>query len=403
MLLEETGYYQAFLCEGNAMLELRNSRGVSTQERFRMYLPKLTIGIEEEYQIIDPRTGELSSYIQEMLNDGREVLEGQIKPEFLQSQVEVGSSICDDITEARSELVRLRTSVCEMAEKRGLRVAAAGTHPFSKWIAQQVTAGERYTKHERDMADVARQMLVFGMHVHIGIEDPELRIDVMNQARYFLPHLLALSTSSPFWHGRDTGLKSYRTIILGNLPRAGLPPSFTSWAEYQRFLDILVQTNCIDEPTKIWWDIRPHPKFPTLEFRFADICTRIDEALCIAALLQGLVAKLLRLRRDNVRWRDYRRNLLSENKWRAVRYGVDGNLIDFGRRAEVPLRSLVLELLELIDDVVDQLGIRKECEYVHTILDEGTSADRQRKVYDETQDFKKVVQHVIEETISDCR
>jgi carboxylate-amine ligase len=364
----------------------------------------LTLGIEEEYQIIDPATGELTSYIQEMLDQGGQlVLKGQIKPEFLQSQIEVGSSICANIDEARAELIRLRSTVAEMAEANGRRVAAAGTHPFSKWVSQQVSAGERYTKHERDMGDVARQMLVFGMHVHIGIEDPELRIDVMNQSRYFLPHFLALSTSSPFWHGRDTGLKSYRTIVLGNLPRAGLPPSFGSWAEYQRFLDVLIQTNCIDEPTKIWWDIRPNPKYPTLEFRFADICTRIDETLCIAALLQALVAKLLKLRRANVRWRDYRRNLITENKWRAVRFGIDGHLIDFGRRTEVPLRELLPELLEMIDDVVDELGVRKEVNYVHTILEQGTSADRQLAVYRETGDLKKVVDHIIDETIAGCR
>lgn len=368
-----------------------------------MSLPQLTIGIEEEYQIIHPDTGELSSYIQEMLDQGRLVLEGQIKAEFLQSQVEVGSRICGDISEAREELIRLRRSVCEMAESKGRRVAAAGTHPFSKWIAQHVTAGERYTKHEQDMGDVARQMLVFGMHVHVGLEDPELRIDVMNQSRYFLPHLLALSTSSPFWHGRDTGLKSYRSIILGNLPRAGLPPAFTSWAEYQRFLQILVETNCIDEPTKIWWDIRPNPKFPTLEFRFADICTRIEEALCIAAMLQAIVAKLIVLRRGNVKWRDYRRNLLAENKWRAVRFGIDGKLIDFGRRAEVPLRDLLGEVLEWIDDVVDELGVRREVEYAYKILETGTSADRQLEVYRRTGDLRQVVNHVIEETASECR
>jgi carboxylate-amine ligase len=368
-----------------------------------MSQPQLTIGIEEEYQIIDPETREVTSYVQEFLDDGREVLRDQIKPEFLRSQIEVGSKICADIREARSELIRLRSTICDLARAKGLRVAAAGTHPFSKWVRQHVTAGERYTKHELDMGDVARQMLVFGMHVHIGIEDPELRIDVMNQARYFMPHLLALSTSSPFWHGRDTGLKSYRSIILGNLPRAGLPPSFGSWAEYQSFVEILLQTNCIDEPTKIWWDMRINPKYPTLEFRFPDICTRVDEALCLAALLQGIVAKLIRLRRSNVTWRDYRRNLVAENKWRAVRFGVDGRLIDFGRRREVPLRDLVTELIELIDDVADELGIRADVEYAHRILEEGTSADRQLRVFRETGDLRQVVDHLVEETLVGCR
>jgi carboxylate-amine ligase len=248
------------------------------------------------------------------------------------------------------------------------------------------------------MADIARQMLVFGMHVHVGIDDPEVMIDVMNQSRYFLPHLLAVSTSSPFWQGRETGLKSYRTIILGNLPRAGIPPQFGSHAEYRRFVDTLVKTGCIDEATKIWWDIRPNPKYPTLEFRFTDICTRIDEVICVASLLLGLVAKLVQLRQANICWREYRRNLIAENKWRAVRYGIDGKLIDFGKRREIALPILMGELLEWIDDVVDELGIRHDVEYINTILQEGTSADRQLAVYHKSQDLRAVVDHVIAET-----
>jgi len=367
-----------------------------------MTVPRLTIGIEEEYQIIHPDTRELTSYIQEFLDEGRVILRDQIKPEFLQSQIEVGSQICENMTQARQELVRLRGAICRLADQKGLHVAAAGTHPFSSWMTQDVTAGERYTKHEQNMAIIARQMLVFGMHVHIGIEDEELRIDMMNQTRYFLPHLLALATNSPFWHGRDTGLKSYRTIILGNLPRAGLPPSFQGWTEYERFVDALIRTQCIDEPTKIWWDIRPNPNYPTVEFRFPDICTRVDEALCIAALLQGLVAKLIKLRRANICWREYRRMLISENKWRAVRYGTSGKMIDFGRKTEVPLAELVRELLELIDDVVDELGIRDDVEYVHRILREGTGADRQLAVYRESHDLRAVVDQVVSETREGC-
>lgn len=363
-----------------------------------MPLPKFTIGIEEEYQIVHPETRELTSYIQEFLDSGRVILKDEIKPEFLQSQVEVGSRICHSIAEARTEIKRLRRQVSSLAAERGLRIAAAGTHPFTSWTTQHVTAGERYTKHEQNMADIARQMLVFGMHVHIAIEDRELMVDVMNQSRYFLPHLLAISTSSPFWHGRETGLMSYRTIILGNLPRAGIPPSFGSWAEYQAFVKTLVDTQCIDEPTKIWWDIRPNPKYPTLEFRFTDICTRVDEVICVAALLLGIVAKLIKLRQGNVQWREYRRNLIAENKWRAVRYGIHGSLIDFGRNREAPFRGLMEEILEVIDDVVDELEIRREVEYVHTILRDGTSADRQLAVYRQSGDLRAVVDHVIRET-----
>ncbi|MDX1385475.1 MAG: carboxylate-amine ligase, partial [Thermoanaerobaculia bacterium] len=289
-----------------------------------MRSPSLTIGIEEEYQIIDPQTGELTSYVQELLEQGRWVLHEQIKAEFMQSQIEVGSRICRDVGEARQELVRLRREVCELADENGLMVVAASTHPFSEWIRQEVSAGERYTKLEKDFGEVARRLLIFGMHVHIGIEDKDLLIDVMNQAQYFLPHLLALSTSSPFWHGRATGLKSYRSVIFENLPRTGLAPRFDSWRDYQQDIDTLVATGCIDEPTKIWWDVRPHPKFDTLEFRVCDICTRVDEAICITALIQAIVAKLIQLRRRNVSWRLYPRHLITENKWRAVRYGVDG-------------------------------------------------------------------------------
>ena len=363
-----------------------------------MSLPTLTMGIEEEYQIIDPETRELSSYIQEMLEQGRRILREQIKPEFMQSQVEVGSQICRNIKEVRQEIVRLRRNICELAEANGRRVVAASTHPFSHWSAQKITAGERYSKLHSDMAEVARRLLIFGMHVHIGIEDKELMIDVMNQARYFMPHILALSTSSPFWHGRDTGLKSYRSIVFEDLPRTGLPPIFNSWADYQNFADTLVKTNCIDEPTKIWWDIRPHFKFPTLEFRIADICTKVDEAVCIAALYQALVAKLIKLRQNNQSWRIYRYHLLIENKWRAVRHGIDGKLIDFGQQQEVPFRFLAIELLEFLDDVVDELGVREEVEYVHTILANGTSADRQLRTYHKTGDLTAVVDQLIEET-----
>ncbi len=245
-------------------------------------------------------------------------------------------------------------------------------------------------------------MLIFGMHVHVGIEDKELMMDVMNQARYFLPHLLSLSTSSPFWQGIDTGLKSYRSIVFENMPRTGIPPVFNSWAEYQNFIATIVRTGSIEEPTQIWWDIRPHPTFPTLEFRQSDICTTIDEAICVASLIVAIVAKLLKLRRSNISWRRYPRHLLTENKWRAVRHGIDGKFIDFGRREEVPLRTLIEELLEIIDDVVDDLGSRNEVEYVHQILQDGTSADRQRRVFEETGDLRSVIEHLVAETREGC-
>jgi len=367
-----------------------------------MRLPQLTLGIEEEYQIIDPQTRELKSYIQELLEQGRLLLQDQIKPEFLQSQVEVGSHICQDIPELRRELVRLRRSIAELASANGLQVAAASTHPFSSWSTQNINVGERYTKLHTDMAELARRMLIFGMHVHVGIDDKELMIDVMNQSRYFLPHLLALTTSSPFWHGRNTGLKSYRTVVFESLPRTGVPPQFASWVDFTDFVDTLIKTGCIDEPRKIWWDVRPHPKFPTLEFRVCDICTRVDHAVAIAALVQAIVAKLIALRLGNRSWRTYRHHLITENKWRAVRYGLDGKLIDFGKQEEVSARVLAEELLEFVDDVLDDLGTRREVDVVRDILRDGTSADRQLAVFEKAGNLEAVVDHLVRETLEGC-
>ncbi len=363
-----------------------------------MITPSLTIGIEEEYQIIDPATRELRSYVQRFLEQGQTVLPDQIHPEFLQSQVEVGTRICHDIQEARRELIHVRRSIWELAEREGLWVAAAGTHPFSSWARQEVSPFGRYPELARFLQDVGRRLLIFGMHVHIGIEDRELLIEIMNQLRYFLPHLLALSTSSPFWHGRDTGLKSYRSVVFESLPRTGIPQQFGSYADYRSYVDTLLTTGSIDEPTHIWWDVRPSEKFPTLEVRIPDMCTRVDETLCLAALVQAIVAKLVRLRQANQTWRLYRKHLLDENKWRAVRYGVEEKLIDFGKAKEVPFPTLIHELLAWLDDVVDELGSRAEVEYVHNILRQGTSADRQLAVYRRTGDFRAVVDQVVEET-----
>ena len=363
-----------------------------------MSTPSLTIGIEEEYQIIDPATRELRSYVQRFLEQGQTVLPDQIHPEFMQSQVELGTSICHNIQEARRELTRMRRSIWELAEQEGLWVAAAGTHPFSYWEHQEVSPFGRYPELVRFLQDVGRRLLIFGMHVHIGIEDRELLIEVMNQLRYFLPHLLVLSTSSPFWHGRDTGLKSYRSVVFESLPRTSIPPLFNSYADYRSYVDMLLTTGSIDEPTHIWWDVRPSEKFPTLEIRIPDMCTRMEETLCIAALVQAIVAKLVQLRRANQSWRLYPKHLLDENKWRAVRYGIKGKLIDFGRMKEIPFPMLIEELLAWVDDVLDELGSRAEVEYVHTILSQGASADRQLAVYRRTGDFRAVVDQVVEET-----
>jgi glutamate---cysteine ligase / carboxylate-amine ligase len=364
-----------------------------------MQPPSLTIGVEEEYQIIDPQTRELRSYITEILAEGQVLLREQVKPELHQSIVEIGTNVCHTPAEVRAELVRLRGAIMELADKNGLKIAAAGTHPFSSWVTQEITPLERYLGVQQDMQDLAKQLLIFGTHVHIGIEDREFMIDAMNVIRYLLPHLLCLSTSSPFWMGRQTGLKSYRSIIFRHFPRSGIPRVFQSWADYTYLLDTLVQTHSVPDSTKIWWDVRPNGRYPTLEIRICDVCTRVDEAVCIAAILQAVVAKLWKLRRDNMTFRVYQSDLIEENKWRAVRYGLDGNLIDFGKQAEAPAREMIRELIEwFIGDIADELGSRREIEYALTILENGSSADRQVAVYERTHDLKSVVDSLITET-----
>jgi carboxylate-amine ligase len=320
----------------------------------------------------------------------------------MQSQIEVGSHVCRNIKEAKQEVIRLRTMVAEVADKHGRKIVAAGTHPFSHWSDQDITEYPRYHGLLADMKDLARRLLIFGMHIHIGIPEQKLRMDIMNQVRYFLPHFLTLSTSSPFWNGRDTGLKSYRSVVFEDLPRTGIPPYFNSYDDYDRYVNILVKTKCIEEPTKIWWDVRPHPRFPTIEFRVFDCVTKIDDVIAIAALIQAVVAKLIELRKNNVTWRIYPRELINENKWRAVRDGIEGELIDFGKEEEVPLRFLIGELLEIVGDTAEKLGAQEELAHIQNILLKGTSADRQLAVYRETGDLKAVVDMLANETIEGC-
>ncbi len=364
-----------------------------------MKAPSLTIGIEEEYQIVDPETRELRSYITQILDEGRLFLREQVKPEMHQSIVEVGSSVCQTPAGIRDELVRLRGIVMNLAGKSGLKIAAAGTHPFSSWMTQEITPLERYSGVKQDMQELAQRLLIFGTHVHIGIEDREFLIDAMNVSRYLLPHVMCLSTSSPFWMGRNTGLKSYRSIVFRNFPRSGIPRTFQSWSDFTSLVDTLVNTHTIPDGSKIWWDVRPNWSYPTLEFRVCDVCTRIEEAVCLAAIFQAIVAKLWKLRRDNMTFRVYAHDLIEENKWRAVRYGLDGKLIDFGKQEELPARELIRELIEwFIGDVVDELGSRKEIEYAYHILQEGSSADRQLATFERTGDLKAVVDQLIQET-----
>ncbi len=360
---------------------------------------QFTLGIEEEFQIVDPQTRELRSHVTEFLDEGKMLLGEQIKPEMIQSMIEVGTGICNNIQEARADISRLRGVISALARQKGLEIVAASTHPISRWQDQQIFDDTHYNVLVEELQMVARSLLIFGLHVHVGVPDRERQIHIMNASRYFLPHVLALTTSSPFWMGINTGLKSYRSEVFKKFPRTDIPDHFDSYQSFQRYVSLLLETKCIQNPKKIWWDIRPHPNFPTLEFRVCDIPTRVDDTIAIAALFQAIVAKLTQLINKNLGFRLYRRMLIQENKWRAVRYGLEGKLIDFGKQKEVPVRELILELLEFVDDVLDDLGSRKEVEHIHTILERGTSADEQLQVYRETNDLKAVVDVLITRTM----
>lgn len=345
--------------------------------------PSFSIGIEEEYLLVDCSTRDLVREIPDALfKAAQAALGGQVSREFLKAQIEVGTRVHANVAEAGRELRALRRAVADLAGQHGLAMLAASTHPFANWSAQQPTDADRYQALARDLAGVSRRMVICGMHVHVGIEDDELRIDLLNQARYFLPHLLVLSTSSPFAEGQDTGLKSYRLAAFQELPRTGLPNRFDSWEEYTRTVDVLVRAGVIEDASKIWWDLRPSARFATLELRVTDVCTRVEDAAAVAALYVSIVRMLYRIRRANQTWRTYPLFLLSENRWRAQRYGVDGTLFDFGKGALVPFRALVEELIGLVAEDAAALGCSAEVAHARAIAQHGTSADRQVQVFE---------------------
>src|SRR4051812_30075763 len=357
-----------------------------------------TLGIEEEFAIVDPVTRELRSHIHEILEDGKFTLKEQIKPEMHQSVVELGTEICRDIDDARNHVTELRSRLAALAARSQLKIASVGTHPFSHWQDQLITEGERYQEIVKDMQLLARANLIFGLHVHVGIPERETAIQVMNQVRYFLPHLYALSVNSPFWVGRNTGLKGYRLKVFERFPRTGIPDAFESLSEYEDYCKLLVKTGCVDNAKKIWWDIRLHPFFDTLELRVCDAQSRVDDTLALAAFIQAIIARLYKLLSQNVTFRVYRRRLLDENRWRASRYGLDGKLIDFGKQTEVEVRSLIHELLDFIAPEVDELGSHREVAHIERILREGTGADRQLATFARTNDMKAVVDQIVDET-----
>ena len=362
---------------------------------------QFTLGIEEEFQIVDPHTRELRSHVSEILEEGRMLLGEQVKPEMIQSMIEVGTGVCQDIQQARADITNLRSVISGLVQKKGLVIVAAGTHPFSNWQDQEIFDNARYESIVEEHQMIARSLLTFGLHVHVGIANPERAVQIMNAVRYLLPHVLALSSSSPFWLGVNTGLKSYRSEVFSRFPRSGIPDYFESHGSFERYVELLVKTGCIDNGKKIYWDVRPHPFFATLEFRICDIPTRVDDTIAIAALFQAMVAKVNKLLDQNLTFRLHHKMLIEENKWRAVRYGLDGKMIDFGKRTEVPVRDLIRELLHFVDDVLDDLRCRKEVRHINTILDRGTSADEQLRVWQETGDMNAVVDRLIELTMED--
>jgi carboxylate-amine ligase len=360
---------------------------------------KFTLGIEEEYQVIDPNTRELVSHDQKIVTEAAKIINDQVKAEMHQAMVEIGTNICNDISDARKEVTHLRKTISDIANSLGLKIAAAGTHPFSKWETQLITPNPRYDQIINELQDAARSNLIFGLHVHVGIADKNLALHLVNSLRYFLPHFYALSTNSPFWEGRNTGFKSFRSKVFDKFPRTGIPGVFQTYAEYQSYVDILVKTNCIDNPKKIWWDIRIHPVFPTIEIRICDVPLTIEETLSITAIIQATVAKLYKLKTQNLNFMNYHRALINENKWRAARYGIDGKMIDFGKEEEIGAKDLIRELVDFVDDVVDDLGSRNEINFIEKMLEEGTGADRQIAVYNKTKDITKVVDYITEQTI----
>ena len=370
--------------------------------------PTLTLGVEEEYLIVDPETRDLAEPPEEALKKCGQRLQNLVKPEFMKSQIEVATNVCGTIKEIRKELVELRSIIAEVLAEFNLAPIAASTHPFATWETQIHTDKERYNILAENMQAVVRRLLISGMHVHVGVEDDEMRIEIMNQVTYFLPHLLALSTSSPFWRGQKTGLKSYRLCVFDELPRTGLPERFESYGEYRRHVTVLIEAGLIKDATMLWWDVRPSATFPTIEMRITDICTRVDDAVCLAALYLCVIRMLYRLRRSNQKWRNYTNMLVNENRWRAQRYGIDEGLVDFGKGTSVPFGDLLEELLEIIAEDAEAMGCLDEVHHARNIMKTGTSAHRQlatfEKIKAETgydqKAFDAVVDELITETVS---
>jgi glutamate---cysteine ligase / carboxylate-amine ligase len=360
-----------------------------------------TVGVEEEYMVMDPVTKELKSHEQKIVQEGQKIIKDKVKAEMHQAVVEVGTDICQNVDEAFQDVSLLRKTIAGIAEGLGFSMGAAGTHPFSHWEKQLITDHVRYNEIVNELQEAARSNLIFGLHVHVGMESREMANHIANSTRYFLPHIYALSTNSPFWEGRLTGYKSFRTKVFDKFPRTGIPEVFESIEAYDNYVKLLIKTNCIDNAKKIWWDLRVHPFFNTVEFRICDVPMTVNETIAIAALFQAVCAKIYKLRLQNMNFIQYSRHLINENKWRASRYGIDGYLIDFGKEEEINTRVLIYELLDFVDDVVDHLGSRHHISYIHKMLENGTGADRQLVVYDQTKNLVNVAEYINAQFLAD--
>ena len=359
-----------------------------------------TLGVEEEYMVLDPATYELKSHEQKIVHEGQKVIKDKVKAEMHQAVVEVGTDICTDVDEAYKDVAQLRKTIADIANGLDFAMGAAGTHPFSHWESQLITDHARYNEIVNELQEAARSNLIFGLHVHVGMETREMANHIANSTRYFLPHIYALSTNSPFWEGRQTGYKSFRTKVFDKFPRTGIPEAFDNIELYENYVKLLVKTNCIDNAKKIWWDLRVHPFFNTVEFRICDVPMTVDETIALAALFQAVCAKIYKLRLQNMNFIQYSRALINENKWRASRYGIDGRLIDFGKEEEVNARVLIAELLDFVDDVVDNLGSRHRLAYVNKILENGTGADRQLEVFEKSKNLVEVAKYINQQYLS---
>lgn len=359
-----------------------------------------TLGVEEEYMVMDPVSGELKSHEQRIVHEGQKIIKDKVKAEMHQAVVEVGTDVCQNADEAYQDISTLRKTISDVASGLGFSMGASGTHPFSLWQSQLITNHSRYNEIVNELQDAARSNLIFGLHVHVGMESREMANHIANSTRYFLPHVFAISTNSPFWEGRQTGYKSFRTKVFDKFPRTGIPESFDSIEAYDNFIKLLIKTNSIDNAKKVWWDLRVHPFFNTVEFRICDVPLTVNETVAIAALFQAICAKIYKLRSMNMNFIQYSRALINENKWRASRYGIDDFLIDFGKEEEVNTRVLIYELLDFVDDVVDELGSRHHLNFIHQIIEGGTGADRQLAIYEKTKSLKDVTDFIQSQFLS---